>query len=831
MPVSVKYNGRLIGNGQLLFPETFTERITDDMPELIHEDSCKFEKNGEVMGTIKFMCRLLIKCADKPKTGQAECRQNLGTCIVPRDILFLISESQRCPDRCDPCLDAWEPEAGDERLNLDLLRYQSFDAKKLSTAATLKHHPACDAITCELKQMAKECEETMDVILRGTGCQKPKPCRTADALRGPCEGPCHSGEQQTPPLGVPARAPSLPANLGQDRSKVFRPQMKMSVGDHNKPDIKPSRFCPVCLANMSWLPRFAACPKCGLKPMPVVEEIQKQNRLKAEQIILDYLGKPQATVEDYCELPCEKKEKKEKNEDKGQLAECRCSCRYGKICASCRVRAQCAEYIDNKEQLRRPRAAGPEEEEEAESEDFCVVDEKPKESRPFLSRVFSELRDIYDIKDTVRPGPGKVSEQPRKKQPKKEKKTSCTVKRETEPKNRVRVEHMALKTQRLISPLHKMCARKQRGVSRRHGWAWNATLEARKYGWRPGAILKPMKRVMKHFLEYTPEKTPLAMCNRLKDQAEEQERQRPMLNLRKRNGEIFVTLRANNTDSVQMQPIVFKIVKSELAVIVSEIKRKLKAKGFRKCSCHQTLMMCNCRDNEEKKLLESAVEKESRRHGVENCVDHLVLTDTSESELEYDLDVSPEAGQAVRQPAGSPRMNHSTQTMPGKKHLLVAPKYPVRQDFYKRSYDCAAGDRYTGTALGQAAELVTEDGLFGYRRGGPHGEFTHPGGRLKSQLIWGSQPGGPMHGGGRFGRETTPGGKSFPGAKKKRKSGQNKPIPVRMPKRFYKAAEEAAKAAKAAAEHAKKKKPTDMMQYMMKKGAVSIPWNPRAKAY
>lgn len=67
MPISVKYNGRLIGNGQMLFPQSFTDNITEEMPELVHEDSCKFEKNGEVFGTIDFLCRLLIKCEEKPR--------------------------------------------------------------------------------------------------------------------------------------------------------------------------------------------------------------------------------------------------------------------------------------------------------------------------------------------------------------------------------------------------------------------------------------------------------------------------------------------------------------------------------------------------------------------------------------------------------------------------------------------------------------------------------------------------------------------------------------------------------------------------------------------
>jgi len=126
---------------------------------------------------------------------------------------------------------------------------------------------------------------------------------------------------------------------------------------------------------------------------------------------------------------------------------------------------------------------------------------------------------------------------------------------------------------------------------------------------------------------------------------------------------------------------------------------------------------------------------------------------------------------------------------------------------------------------------VHEDGLFGYRHGGPHGKSTYPGGRPKTTVIWGNSSGGPMHGGGRFGQQSTPGGKSFPGGKEKRKSGNSAPIPVRMPKRYYIAAEKAAKAAKEAAEKAKKKKPANMMDYMMKKGAVSVPWNPNANAY
>jgi len=67
MTVSVNYDGRVLGKGQMIFPVSFTESIMENMSDLTHEDTCTFEKNGEVLGTIQFVCRLIIKCEDKPK--------------------------------------------------------------------------------------------------------------------------------------------------------------------------------------------------------------------------------------------------------------------------------------------------------------------------------------------------------------------------------------------------------------------------------------------------------------------------------------------------------------------------------------------------------------------------------------------------------------------------------------------------------------------------------------------------------------------------------------------------------------------------------------------
>lgn len=354
---------------------------------------------------------------------------------------------------------------------------------------------------------------------------------------------------------------------------------------------------------------------------------------------------------------------------------------------------------------------------------------------------------------------------------------------------------------------------------------------------------------MKFFLQYTPDQSACNTCRKAEEQEMENERRKPILNICKRNGAIFITLRAVNTPNIEMKPIVFKIVKSDLAVAIKKLKRKLKEKGFRKCTCHQTLMMCVCRKNMEKKQLECALQKECKRLGIENCVDQLILTDTSDSEMEYDFDVSPPAAQAKPLLAIKPRtINISTQTRGKKEERDVQPKYPVKLTPYWRSYDCAAGDRYTGTAFGAVGEDVFEDGVFGFRGGGPHGDSATPGGRLKSKGIWGSKPGGPMRGGGRDGSAGGGerkgghggqgasgggggfggfGGKSFPGAKKV-PAGKSKPIPVRMPDRYYKAVAAAEKAKKDAVKHKteQKKKGTNLIKYLEEKGAVPKPWNP-----
>jgi len=66
MPITVKYNGRVVGVGQITFPQMVIDRIEEGMTDLMHVESCTFEKDGEVLGTLEILFRLVIKCAEQP---------------------------------------------------------------------------------------------------------------------------------------------------------------------------------------------------------------------------------------------------------------------------------------------------------------------------------------------------------------------------------------------------------------------------------------------------------------------------------------------------------------------------------------------------------------------------------------------------------------------------------------------------------------------------------------------------------------------------------------------------------------------------------------------
>ncbi|XP_034113671.1 uncharacterized protein LOC117574125 [Drosophila albomicans] len=818
MPIVVKYKDSVIGSGQVNFPGTFIDQIQDGMTDLLHSDSCKIDLNVGTKGTIEILCRLIIKCFDTKKEEEPECGQNINKSINPRDIMFIMGENQRCTKPCEVCPDVMPPsddddEGNNDRLRLDLERYKSMN-NQWHAQKDIIDQPTRKSICCELKQMTQECGQIVDAVTAQT---KARSC-TSPVSYDPVDD-----------FMIKPSVHSCFAFLPTQRQGDTEPRsISMPISDIGKPIIKPTRFCPVCLTNMSWLPKFAACPKCGIKPMPMLEERHK-DKLTAEQILLDYLGKPlDLLIDDPCQTPC--KEEAQKKENKESKAECRCTCQFGKMCAHCRIRRLCGDIFQSDKttncNVEPPKS----------SEDYCAIIENKEQCRPYLSRVFSELKDLYDIKEMKLQAPqDKICEKAKSIRSSKSSSRGSS-KSLIEPKKiQVKIGPGKAKTKPVVvvkalerkkSRLgHKHCVNQQTAVSKNHGWDWKSSTESRKHGWRPGYILKPIKRLMNFFLHYKPQESAEKICQRIKEEElEKRKSQQPTLNVCKKNGEIYITLRAVNDPNVEMNPITFKIVKSAQAVALREIKQKLKQRGFRKCICHKPLMLCVCRNHMEKRQLGCALRHECHRRGMENCVNQLVLTDTSDSEMEYDIDVSPPAAAAkARQLPKRGHCNNSTQT-PKKKEKAdtVTPKYPVPHPGpYWRTYDCAAADRYRCTAFGNPGEVVFEDGVFGYRGGGAHG--ATPGGKPRSKTIWGESNGHPICGGrdGRGAGHGGPGGAAafakshVPGAKG-HAAGKSKLIPVRMPKRLQKSAREAERARREAAEKAEKlrKNGIDMIKYL-----------------
>lgn len=71
--------------------------------------------------------------------------------IAPRDIFFIVSEAQNDAQECDPCFNFLKSEVVEEELNFGFQRYKSFEIPTPNPVENLKHYPAVDAITCELK--------------------------------------------------------------------------------------------------------------------------------------------------------------------------------------------------------------------------------------------------------------------------------------------------------------------------------------------------------------------------------------------------------------------------------------------------------------------------------------------------------------------------------------------------------------------------------------------------------------------------------------------------------------------------------------------------------
>ncbi|XP_043654044.1 uncharacterized protein LOC122620579 [Drosophila teissieri] len=745
MQISARHAGSTLGSNVLLFPDTFIDKIDPKMNDLYFEDTINLMRRVDCVGTISIRLVLIVKCTDldiikEPRRSSSrrssrkssaveippkkvvpkQSCQGLGRTFNLQDVMFVIGDPDpllKIPS--EPCSEL-PFEEGDVRLDLDLERYKSLENRRIpDNEPCPEENPSIG----QLRQLTLHYSRIIGMVSEKIN-QMNMPSSSVD-----------------PPSEKSAPISNAPMDPAEER------KIPVPVKDDTDNDVNPIRFCPICLCPMSWLPKYAKCPKCHATALPVLEE-HHSRQLTADEIVEEQLVKPKHEESEEigcksCQVPIIKTKplKKKKKPELGQPVQssesesdeecppCRCTCSAGKTCAHCRIRRMCEDVFNGEnsaripqEQERHVKVPSP-----REDEDFCVIT-NPINDRPYLSRVLNELKDLYHLHDTK-----KLLDM----QQRCESQTLLPI--DSRPSISLRHSpnsfdpHIPGTLSRQTAG-HKTCLPETHCVPRRHGWDWPRSWLARKYGWRPGAILRAASQVMRFFL--------MRKTNR-GDQCGKDKRERsgqPILNICKQDGVIFVTLRALATSEMKQRPITFRIVKSELAVALRQIKRALKDQGFRKCTCHKSLMLCTCRDALEKFELNKALKIECQRRIMEPCPEHLVLTDTSISDLEFNLDVTPPTGTRwPRSEALRNVVNHGTQTQ--KKGIpSIEPKYPVPDSNYWRAFDCAAGDHYMGTAFGDNLETVFEDGIFGYEGGGQHGKA--PGRR--DPRVWGKRTGAPM---------------------------------------------------------------------------------------
>ncbi|XP_030245335.1 uncharacterized protein LOC115564778 [Drosophila navojoa] len=627
-----------------------------------------------------------------------------------------------CPKATDICPDVLPPD--DNNLRFELGSYQSAGPKNdpLRPMEPFPNRPATSGATCGIKTLGRRPERFTEIVARGGNDFHPFKLSARKSIgRSSNAIGFMSDSRSTPNMHFSVNDP-----VSADSNNDLYDPLLVLVDEQNA-DIKGTRFCPICLTNMSWLPKFAACVNCGAKPVPAIEQCHKEKTPTADEILKDLLGKPPETIEEYCS----KQTPTVVVEEKDLKPACRCTCQNGRTCAHCRIRKLCADIFHEDEKPVPCLGA-----KEHTIENICMESKTLEKRGPHLTRVFSELRDLYDINATKLSDELKDKCDPVACKPK-DNNLNASAKPKSKAKPLVKVEKTvsatALQKRLPVRVGHKFCAQPPSNVPPNHGWAWTKSKETRKYGWQPGFVRKSIKRIMKFFLQYLPERNAFNRCLNVACNENGNEQNLPTLRVFKKKGEIFITLRAVNNTEAEVKPIVFKIVKSDLAAAQSEIKKTLKAKGYRKCTCHNTLMMCVCRSVCEKKKLEGALQKECSRRGIESCVNHLVLTDTSDSEMEFDIHVTAPT-QEAQSPAilKPPTANIATQVK--NVSLCTPPRYPLKQNPYRRVYDCATNGRYTGTVFGRPAAIVLEDGMFGQMGGGLYKGNTTPGSTSSGSL-------------------------------------------------------------------------------------------------
>ncbi|XP_021701014.1 uncharacterized protein LOC110676642 [Aedes aegypti] len=202
---------------------------------------------------------------------------------------------------------------------------------------------------------------------------------------------------------------------------------------------------------------------------------------------------------------------------------------------------------------------------------------------------------------------------------------------------------------------HRECIQQGRQVPPHMGWMWNVkTLGINKIrkGWRPGAVKKPIKELMQHFLvSYPLDNIPVSKKTgrnlKIPADGSEHTKQKPTLQIVKKNGEYCIvmnplkdsaSLKTAQDPYLNCEPIRFKLAKDPNVGKLYQLRSALKVKGFTMCGCSE-LESCEHKSEKEKKLLRKELRKLAKCLGLPKSTELKDVPIDSESEL--DLEFTP----------------------------------------------------------------------------------------------------------------------------------------------------------------------------------------------
>ncbi|ALC46248.1 Ppi1, partial [Drosophila busckii] len=631
--LSIIYMKKEIGHGCYILPEAVLLRIVNSFQEVVHTGNVMLTCKGCTVGMATVRLSMQMRCQTLPDVGSCgncpcgSSDSSSDPCLAFRDLSDDSSAGRCCGGGSSSnSSNSCQEQVCALQLQLDLpptFALQRPKGKLVDMAGPY-------AVYC--------CKQADDACLAMTAAPGP-------SAQFGASNKSHLGEGSTNRLCIQAPPPQL-----------------------KKVQMKRGRTCPVCCEDVSWLPVIAACPHCGYKPVPECEERTYDEDATANEILLHHF-------------------EQSSDFNMGSMELCSGGAATAAATAPSDARTSDAfehivrDYKTLKRSITKTKEQPAQTAPANKSEPKSAADKTAQ-----LVCIFEELRKMFELNDENAEAKAKIQEicaeacqlvkdsKPHSRHLKKTQQQHCVEpKRPRKPKRRKPPMKSRLYTKLDVNlrdedtprmNKHDKCYEVPHSVPAHMGWLWTEFPLAQIRGWRPGAIRRSIRELMSYFLKDFPLDTiPVSKYMSYIKQNRppkgpppenlEGVQQQPTLHIEKKNDEYIITLRPlkdaatlarSANPYANMKPVQFRIVKNPLLKQIRDLKRCLKNMGFSKCKCHKPVMDCYCRSFIDKKRLISAMQQECQRRQLPCCEEELVLSDTSDSEAEYDFGVTPPAG-------------------------------------------------------------------------------------------------------------------------------------------------------------------------------------------